>query len=131
MLADAELSFSGEAANVTLVRRVDVQVDGWIEGLMRTLNDALPQVRDGAPVAQDLLNYWDRVQTHSTNIEIRNVNYTDEGRYILRDRGSRVVSVTRMDLTGESPLWIHDAQPAHDKSNRLNSESVMVTRIAM
>lgn len=117
VLADAELSFSGEAANVTLVRRVDVQIDGWIEGSMRILNDALPQVRDGAPVARDLMNYWDRVRTHSTNIEIRNVNYTDEGRYTLRDRSLRVVSVTRMDLTGKSPLWIHDAQAAHDKSN--------------
>ncbi|XP_029309147.1 formin-A [Cottoperca gobio] len=73
-LADAALSFSGEAANVTLVR-------------------------DGARVSQDLPNYWDRVQTHSMNIEIRNVNYSDEGHYTLRDRKDRVVSVTRMDLT--------------------------------
>ncbi|KAK5901369.1 hypothetical protein CgunFtcFv8_026249 [Champsocephalus gunnari] len=73
-LADAGLSFSGEAANVTLVR-------------------------DGAPVSQDLPNYWDRVQTHSINIEIRNVNYSDEGHYTLRDRRDRMVSITRMDLT--------------------------------
>ncbi|XP_076585333.1 uncharacterized protein LOC143319932 isoform X2 [Chaetodon auriga] len=73
-LADAVLSFSGEAANVTLVH-------------------------DGARVSQDLPDYWDRVQTHSMKIEIRNVNYTDEGRYTLRDRRDRVVSVTRMDLT--------------------------------
>ncbi|XP_033976792.1 uncharacterized protein wu:fc21g02 [Trematomus bernacchii] len=73
-LADAGLSFSGEAANVTLVR-------------------------DGAPVSQDLPNYWDRVQTHSNNIEIRNVNYSDEGHYTLRDRRDRMVSITRMNLT--------------------------------
>ncbi|KAI4832628.1 hypothetical protein KUCAC02_015590 [Chaenocephalus aceratus] len=73
-LADAGLSFSGQAANVTLVR-------------------------DGAPVSQDLPNYWDRVQTHSINIEIRNVNYSDEGHYTLRDRRDRMVSITRMDLT--------------------------------
>ncbi|XP_033933460.1 uncharacterized protein, partial [Pseudochaenichthys georgianus] len=73
-LADAGLSFSGQAANVTLVR-------------------------DGAPVSQDLPNYWDRVQTHSINIEIRNVNYSDEGHYTLRDRRDRMVSITKMDLT--------------------------------
>lgn len=73
-LADAFLTFSGEAANVTLVR-------------------------DGARVSQDLPNYWDRVQTHSRNIEIKNVNHSDEGYYTLRDRRDRVVSVTRMDLT--------------------------------
>ncbi|KAA8594446.1 hypothetical protein FQN60_011581, partial [Etheostoma spectabile] len=73
-LADAVLSFSGEAANVTLVR-------------------------DGAPVSQDLPDYWDRVKTHSMNIEIRNVNTSDVGRYTLRDRRNRVVSITRMDLT--------------------------------
>lgn len=60
----------------------------------------LTQVRDGARVSQDLPNYWDRVQTHSMNIEIRNVNYSDEGHYTLRDRRDRVVSITRMDLTG-------------------------------
>lgn len=63
----------------------------------------LPQVRDGARVSQDLPDYYDRVRTHSMNIEIRNVNLTDEGRYTLKDRRERVVSVTRMDLTGESP----------------------------
>ncbi|XP_050926225.1 uncharacterized protein wu:fc21g02 [Lates calcarifer] len=73
-LADASLSFSGEAANVTLVR-------------------------DGARMSQDLVDYWDRVQTHSMNIEIRNVNFSDQGHYILRNRRDRVVSVTRMDLT--------------------------------
>ncbi|XP_062244048.1 wu:fc21g02 [Platichthys flesus] len=73
-LADADLAFSGESANVTLVR-------------------------DGAPVARDLPDYWDRVQTHSMNIEIRHVNHSDEGHYSLRDRKSRLVSVTRMDLT--------------------------------
>ncbi|XP_008292537.1 uncharacterized protein LOC103366546 [Stegastes partitus] len=74
-LADAILSFSsGQAGNVTLVR-------------------------DGARVSQDLPDYWDRVQTHSMNIEIKNVNYSDEGHYTLRDRRDRVVSITRMDLT--------------------------------
>lgn len=61
-----------------------------------------PQVRNGAPVSQDLPNYFDRVRTHSMKIEIRNVNYSDEGHYILRDRNSRMVSDTRMDLTGGS-----------------------------
>lgn len=59
-------------------------------------------MRNGAPVAQELMNYWDRVWTHSANIEIRNVNYSDVGHYTLTDRWSRVVSVTRMDLTGRS-----------------------------
>ncbi|KAI3353222.1 hypothetical protein L3Q82_019263, partial [Scortum barcoo] len=72
-LADAVLSFSGET-NVTLVR-------------------------DGTRVSQDLPDYWDRVQTHSKNIEIKNVNYTDQGRYTLKDRRDRLVSITRMDLT--------------------------------
>lgn len=65
------------------------------------------QVRDGARVSQDLANYWDRVLTHRMNIEIRNVNYTDEGHYTLKDRSSRVVSVTRMDLTGELPIVMY------------------------
>lgn len=81
-------------------------------------------MRDGAPVAQELLNYWDRVQTHSMNIEIRKVNSTDEGRYTLRDRNFRVVSVTRMDLTGESPLWIHDTHPAdNSKTDMLSANN--------
>ncbi|XP_061580412.1 wu:fc21g02 [Cololabis saira] len=70
----AELSFSGPAGNFTLVR-------------------------DGAPVAQDLPEYWDRVKVHSSNIEIVHVNTSDEGRYILKDNKNRVVSLTRMDLT--------------------------------
>ncbi|XP_049428019.1 synaptojanin-1 [Epinephelus fuscoguttatus] len=73
-LADAFLTFSKESANLTLVR-------------------------DGARVSQDLPDYWDRVLTHSMNIEIRNVNFSDEGYYTLKDRRDRVVSVTRMDLT--------------------------------
>ncbi|XP_040892676.1 uncharacterized protein wu:fc21g02 isoform X2 [Toxotes jaculatrix] len=73
-LADAALYFYGEAENATLVR-------------------------DGATVSQDLAAYWDRVRTHSMSIEIRNVNYSDVGRYVLRDRRTRLVSVTRMDLT--------------------------------
>ncbi|KAM3622815.1 uncharacterized protein V6R79_003479 [Siganus canaliculatus] len=71
---EAFLTFSGEYANVTLVR-------------------------DGARVSQDLSNYYDRVQTYSQSIEIKNVNYTDEGHYTLRNRRDQVVSVTRMDLT--------------------------------
>lgn len=63
----------------------------------------LPQVRHGAPVSQDLPDYWNRVQTHSMNIEIRHVNYTDQGHYFLRDSKGRKVSVTRMDLTGWLP----------------------------
>ncbi|XP_074540045.1 uncharacterized protein LOC141801049 [Halichoeres trimaculatus] len=73
-LADSFLSFSGNAANVTLVR-------------------------EGARVSQDIPEYWDRVLTHSTTIEIRNVNVSDEGRYELKDRRDRMVSITRMDLT--------------------------------
>ncbi|XP_063739929.1 wu:fc21g02 isoform X2 [Eleginops maclovinus] len=73
-LADASLSFAGEGANITLVH-------------------------DGAPVAQDFPNYWNRVQTHSMNIEIRNVNFSDVGHYTLRDHRDRMVSITRMDLT--------------------------------
>lgn len=63
----------------------------------------LPQVRDGVRVSQDLPDYWDRVQTHFKDIEIRNVNYSDEGHYILRDHRDRLVSVTKMDLTGGFP----------------------------
>ncbi|XP_054460359.1 uncharacterized protein wu:fc21g02 [Anoplopoma fimbria] len=73
-LSDAALSFSGEATNVTLVH-------------------------DGARLSQNLPDYWDRVQTHTMKIEIRNVNHSDEGLYTLRDRSDRLVSVTRMDLT--------------------------------
>uniref|UniRef100_A0A8C5D1P0 Uncharacterized LOC114471364 n=1 Tax=Gouania willdenowi TaxID=441366 RepID=A0A8C5D1P0_GOUWI len=73
-LADAFLSFSNENTNVTLVR-------------------------DGSRVSQDIPEYWDRVKTHSMNIEIKHVNYSDEGRYMLKDRRDRLVSVTRMDLT--------------------------------
>ncbi|CAK6976119.1 formin-A isoform X1 [Scomber scombrus] len=73
-LADANLFFSGEAGNFTLVR-------------------------DGARVSQDLADYYDRVFTHSMNIEIKHVNISDQGRYILKDRRFREVSITRMDLT--------------------------------
>lgn len=66
------------------------------------LHALFPQVHNGARVSQDLTNYWDRVWTHSANIEIRNVNYSDEGHYTLRDQRSRIVSVTRMDITGRS-----------------------------
>ncbi|KAM8878887.1 uncharacterized protein AB9W97_014529 [Spinachia spinachia] len=73
-LSDASLDFTGEARNVTLVH-------------------------DGATRSQDLPDYWDRVRTSSMYIEIKNVNYSDVGHYTLSNRGSRVVSVTRMDLT--------------------------------
>ncbi|XP_040042008.2 uncharacterized protein LOC120824914 isoform X2 [Gasterosteus aculeatus] len=71
---DVTLSFTGQAHNVTLVR-------------------------DGALLSQDLADYWGRVQIRSSDIEIKNVNYSDVGHYTLRNRGYRVVSVTRMDLT--------------------------------
>lgn len=64
----------------------------------------LLQVRKGGWVSYEDQDYKTRVQTHSTNIQIRNVNYTDEGWYYLKDRNNRVVSITRMDLTGGSPL---------------------------
>ncbi|XP_055366201.1 uncharacterized protein LOC114851723 isoform X2 [Betta splendens] len=73
-LEESLLSFSGDAANVTLVQ-------------------------DGFRVSQDLPDYYDRVRTTASNIEVRNVNYSDVGHYTLRDRRQRVVSVTRMDLT--------------------------------
>lgn len=85
------------------------KTDGWIFFIDEVINmnsrahvSVTSQVHDGARVSQDLANYWDRVLTHSMNIEIRNVNITDEGHYTLKDRSSRVVSVTRMDLTGGS-----------------------------
>ncbi|XP_027139514.1 uncharacterized protein wu:fc21g02 isoform X2 [Larimichthys crocea] len=84
-LADATLQFSGEAGNFTLVH-------------------------DGARVSQDLPDYFDRVVTQRTSIMIKHVNYTDMGRYTVKDRKDRVVSVTRMDLTdhhestGANPL---------------------------
>lgn len=59
-----------------------------------------PQVRDGSRVSQDLPDYFDRVKTTGSNIEILNVNYSDVGHYTLRERRHRVVSITRMDLTG-------------------------------
>ncbi|KAM4603955.1 uncharacterized protein ACJ7VT_018602 [Polymixia lowei] len=72
--SDASLTFSGAAANVTLVRR-------------------------GSVVAQDLPGYWDRIKTHSFSIEIREVNTTDVGLYTLIDHVNRLVSVIKMDLT--------------------------------
>lgn len=71
-----------------------------------------PQIHNGARVSQDLTNYWDRVWTHNANIEIRNVNYSDEGHYTLRDQRSRIVSVTRMDITGRSHS--EDLEPSDD-----------------
>ena len=73
--ADATLSFSGADANVTLVH-------------------------DGAVVAHDLPDYWNRVKTFSTKISIQNVNTSDVGYYTLKDTRDRVVSIVRMELTG-------------------------------
>ncbi|XP_041714545.2 uncharacterized protein LOC121547363 isoform X1 [Coregonus clupeaformis] len=82
-LADAQLSFSGADANVSLVH-------------------------DGAVVAQDHPDYWNRVKTYSTKITIENVNTTDVGYYMLRDRRDRVVSIIRMELTDH-----HDYEAAN------------------
>ncbi|KAK7930081.1 hypothetical protein WMY93_006476 [Mugilogobius chulae] len=71
---DATLKFSGESANVTLVR-------------------------DGALVSQELPDYFDRVRFSSRNIEIVSVNVSDVGHYHLFDRKGRLVSMTRLDLT--------------------------------
>nr|XP_029543135.1 uncharacterized protein LOC115145768 isoform X1 [Oncorhynchus nerka] len=71
--ADATLSFSGANANVTLVH-------------------------DGAVVAQDLPDYWNRVKTLSTKISIQNVNTSDVGYYTLKDTRDRVVAIVRMEL---------------------------------
>ncbi|KAG8014994.1 hypothetical protein GBF38_022225 [Nibea albiflora] len=76
-LADATLYFSGEAGNFTLVR-------------------------DGARVSQDLPDYFDRVVTQHDSIIIKHVNYTDEGRYTVRNRRGREVSATGMALKGWS-----------------------------
>ncbi|XP_051242095.1 histone-lysine N-methyltransferase SETD1B isoform X2 [Dicentrarchus labrax] len=73
-VADSFLSFSGEAGNFTLVQH-------------------------GTWVPHSFPDYLDRIEIHSTTISIKNVNYTDEGRYTLKDRRDRVVSITRMDLT--------------------------------
>lgn len=73
-LADATLLFSGDVANVTLVKH-------------------------GSPVSQDIPEYWDRVKPRVQSIDIQNVNTSDVGRYTLIDQRNRVVSVTRMDLT--------------------------------
>uniref|UniRef100_A0A8C7RPY7 Uncharacterized protein n=2 Tax=Oncorhynchus mykiss TaxID=8022 RepID=A0A8C7RPY7_ONCMY len=72
--ADATLSFSGANVNVTLVH-------------------------DGAVVAQDLPDYWNRVKTLSTKISIQNVNTSDVGYYMLKDTRDRVVAIVRMELT--------------------------------
>ncbi|XP_072319143.1 uncharacterized protein [Eucyclogobius newberryi] len=71
---DATLTFSGDSANVTLVR-------------------------DGAVVSQDLFEYFDRVRLTQKSIEIISVNVSDVGRYHLNDRKGRLVSVTRLDLS--------------------------------
>lgn len=64
-------------------------------------------MHDGARISQDLPDYFDRVVTQRTSIMIKHVNYTDMGRYTVKDRKDRVVSVTRMDLTGWSLFVIH------------------------
>ncbi|KAJ8000914.1 hypothetical protein DPEC_G00185330 [Dallia pectoralis] len=71
---EAFLIFSGASANVSLVT-------------------------DGAVVAQDLPDYWNRVTIGNSKIKIQNVNTSDVGTYILKDRRNRVVSVVKMELT--------------------------------
>lgn len=61
------------------------------------------QVHKGNLVSEDYHNYWGRVKVGMTNIEILNVNYTDEGLYVLKDQNDRDVSFTRMEVTGG--LW--------------------------
>lgn len=73
-LEDATLSFYGPWGNATLVR-------------------------DGAPVGQDLADYYDRVKTHATNVELTGFNASDVGYYTLRDRRDRVVALIKADLT--------------------------------
>ncbi|KAL0984108.1 hypothetical protein UPYG_G00137190 [Umbra pygmaea] len=73
-LADAHLSFSGADVNITLVY-------------------------EGAVVVQNHPDYGNRVKTYSTKIGIENVNTTDVGYYMLRDRRERLVSIIRMELT--------------------------------
>ncbi|KAJ3614661.1 hypothetical protein NHX12_018232 [Muraenolepis orangiensis] len=79
-MLDASLSFFGNHANVTLVH-------------------------DGTLVSQNLPDYWDRVILKHGSIEIRDVNTSDVGRYILTDRRDRVVSITRMELTGTTATF--------------------------
>ncbi|XP_012692379.1 cleavage and polyadenylation specificity factor subunit 6 [Clupea harengus] len=82
---EATLVFTGEAANITLVR-------------------------DGAAVGNDLADYAGRVKISSYAIIISYVNTSEVGRYRLFDRRDRLVSVTKMTLvdahedTGSNPL---------------------------
>lgn len=57
-------------------------------------------------MSEDFHNYWGRVKVSSGNIEIRNVNYTDEGLYVLKDQTDRDVSFTRMELTGRLHRYV-------------------------
>lgn len=56
-------------------------------------------------MSEDYHDYSGRVKVSSANIEIRNVNYTDEGLYVLKDGTDRDVSFTRMELTGGLSAW--------------------------
>lgn len=59
------------------------------------------QVRDGMIQQGNLINFGGQVKTHSySGIEITLTN-TSQGLYTLRDRKGRVVSITKMELTGE------------------------------
>ena len=78
---EATLVFTGEAANITLVR-------------------------DGAAVGNDLADYAGRVKISSYAIIISYVNTSEVGRYRLFDRRDRLVSVTKMTLVGKFRLSI-------------------------
>lgn len=56
-------------------------------------------------MSEDYHAYWGRVKVTSANIEIKNVNYTDEGLYVLKDRTNRDVSFTRLEVTGGLSTW--------------------------
>lgn len=62
----------------------------------------LMQVDRGQLASQDISS-WRRVEITSLNIVIKNVNYTDEGLYVLKDYANREVSYTRMELVGMFP----------------------------
>uniref|UniRef100_A0AAY4A5S7 Uncharacterized protein n=1 Tax=Denticeps clupeoides TaxID=299321 RepID=A0AAY4A5S7_9TELE len=70
---EANLFFSGEYGNLTLVR-------------------------DGSPAAENNPDYDGRVKVRSSGIALSHVNVSDVGRYNLTDRRGRVVSITKMTL---------------------------------
>lgn len=55
------------------------------------------------------------------------MNYSDVGHYTLRDRRDRVVSVTRMDLTGGLSLFVPLVFLRHSMSMCLQSEQLTVS----